>query len=211
MSTRILVTGAGGFVGRELVRTLSQEYEIWAITHQSAAPDAAANRCFQIDLSQPTAASELRALLPAEPFDTVLHLAAHTPRLGQATLDQLVAANTLGTLRMLAGLQVPPQRFAYFSTIDVYGNVFDDTILDEQSCVAPSTDYAISKYAAERVLASWSMAHGLAATIFRLGQVYGPGDPTNKVIPSFCAAVAAGKPPTISGAGEDIRQPVNVA
>jgi UDP-glucose 4-epimerase len=171
----------------------------------------------EVDLASASAWSRLREALPNEPFDAVLHLAVQwkgssndAPRSGASDLAQLIDTNTLGTERLLESLAVPPRRLAYFSTIDVYGELTSDTITTEQSPVNPLTNYAISKYAAERVVDRWARKYGVPAVIFRPAQVYGAEDSTSKAIPAFCAAVASGNKPLVSAPGADVRQPVHI-
>jgi nucleoside-diphosphate-sugar epimerase len=210
MTRRILITGANGFIGSALLEVLAAEYEIWAVSRN--AMGAAPHGCHQIqvDLSCPEATGTLREKLPAEPFDAVLHLAALTPRSGVREMERLFAVNTFGTRYLLDGLAVAPSRCACFSTVDVYGRQGADDIFCEDYPVAPSNHYALSKYAGERVACGWERESGCPVDIFRLGQVYGPGDPTGKVIPAFCTAAIAGNPPVIVGPGDDLRQPIHV-
>ena len=56
----------------------------------------------------------------------------------------------------------------------------------------------------------WARTQGVSATILRLGQVYGSGDPYTKVIPTFCQAVSGGLAPVVHGSGDEIRQPVHI-
>lgn len=207
---RILITGASGFIGTALIRSLAPEYEVWAITWSCPEVEKVVAHHLRADLSRDDSVEILRSSLPSEPFFAVLHLAACTPRSGEKQLAAFLAANTLGTERLLSGLPVTPHRFAYFSTVDVYGRPGMDAVKAEEASVAPESHYAISKYAGERVALSWCGEHGLPYAVFRLGQVYGPNDPTGKVIAAFCGGAAAGLSPTICGTGDDMRQPIHV-
>jgi nucleoside-diphosphate-sugar epimerase len=201
----VLVTGATGFVGKAVAAALEAEFEVWSLSRPAG---AGAPRAISIDLSGRQAVEALRRSLPAEPLEAVLHLAARLP--GGGDLESMLATNALGTHRLLAGLPSPPRRLAYFSTVDVYGQAQAKQPISEQSPAAPETEYAVSKYAAERLAGIWCRAHGVPFAIFRLSQVYGVGDPTRKVIPSFCAAVAAGSTPQVHGGGSQLRQPIHV-
>jgi nucleoside-diphosphate-sugar epimerase len=215
MKQRLLVTGCTGFVGRALVNALTSDYEVFAL-QRSALGSIADATVIEVDLASADAGSRLRAVLPGEPFDAVLHLAVqwkgstnNAPGSG-SDLAQLIDTNTLGTERLLESLVVPPRRLAYFSTIDVYGELTCDRITTEESPVNPLTNYAISKYAGERVADRWARKYGVPSVIFRPAQIYGAGDFTSKAIPAFCAAVAGGRRPVVSALGTDVRQPVHV-
>jgi nucleoside-diphosphate-sugar epimerase len=170
----------------------------------------APDRSLQLDLADAGSVDRLRTDLPRVPFDAVLHLAARTPRVGSGGVGAFAATNILGTEHLLAGLPAAPRRFAYFSTVDVYQHPSGTATLTEDSPVEPESAYAISKYAGERVVWLWGKNHGVPATIVRLAQVYGPGDPTAKAIPTFAAAVAAGRAPIVHGSGEETRQPIYI-
>jgi UDP-glucose 4-epimerase len=216
MRQRILVTGGTGFVGRALVDALTSDNEVFALQRR-AFPYTSHATVIEADLASADAWPRLRATLPKEPFDAVLHLAVqwegstkHASRSGASDLAQLIDTNTLGTECLLQSLAVPPRRFAYFSTIDVYGELTSDTITTEQSPVNPLTNYAISKYAGERVVDRWSRKYGVPTVILRPAQVYGAEDPTSKAIPAFCAAVAGGNKPVVVASGADVRQPIHI-
>ena len=207
---RILITGASGFIGTILISSIAPYYEVWAITGKSSVIAKGVAHHLQVDLTRAEAVEILRSSLPTEPFYAVLHIAACTPRCGEKRLEAFLAANTLGTEKLLMGFKVKPLRFAYFSTVDVYGHPGIDDVKTEGSSVAPASYYAISKYAGERVALRWCTDNKIPNSVFRLGQVYGPDDPTGKVIAAFCADAAAGRSPKIYGTGDDMRQPIHV-
>ena len=71
----VLVTGAGGFIGRRLCRALEGAYRVVRVVslRQQGAPG---RDVFSCDLTQPGAGRELCAALPVRRFTAVLHLAA---------------------------------------------------------------------------------------------------------------------------------------
>jgi len=210
MTRRVLITGAGGFIGGALLSELRSDCEVWAVSGsgESRFPDGV--HALRIDLSRPQASAELREALPAQPFDAVLHLAALTPRLGAVELERFFAVNTYAVRYLMNGLPAAPRRFAFFSTVDVYGRQHGGDVFHDDSPVAPTGYYAVSKYAGERVALAWQEESGCPVDVFRLGQVYGPGDPTRKAVPAFVAAAAAGEAPIIQGTGDELRQPIHL-
>jgi UDP-glucose 4-epimerase len=77
----------------------------------------------------------------------------------------------------------------------------------------PESPYGVAKYCAEQYVGLYSRLHGGCHSVLRLANVYGPRqDPAGEcgVVPIFCAAVAAGRAPTVYGTGEQTRDYVYV-
>jgi nucleoside-diphosphate-sugar epimerase len=197
----VLVTGATGFVGAAIVRALQAVADVCAISRQGRGSSLA------LDLDDDGAAAQLRRALDRRSPDLVVHSAARLP--GQGTLETFLRTNAVGTARLLDGLPQPPRAVAFLSTVDIYGDAAANPITID-TAAAPSSEYAISKYAGERTALRWCRERGVSFAIFRLAQVYGPGDPTSKVIPRFCAAAVRGERPALLGDGAERRQPVHV-
>jgi nucleoside-diphosphate-sugar epimerase len=66
-----------------------------------------------------------------------------------------------------------PAVLVYISTTGVYGNAGGATV-DEATPVAPGTDRAHRRVAAERGVQSWCSAHGVRCVILRVPGIYGP-------------------------------------
>ena len=99
------------------------------------------------------------------------------------------------------------ERFVLLSSAAVYGNCrHADTYIDAD----PIDPYGVSKLACEGDLVSAYHEFGLSYTIFRLHNVYGPGqsltDKSRNVVGIFINQAMAGKPLTIYGNGEQERQ-----
>jgi nucleoside-diphosphate-sugar epimerase len=189
--TTILVTGAGGFIGRCVAARLR------------AAGDA---RIVSLERSSVA----LEALDPAywkglhaDTIDVIFHLGAYTPKDAASAdlIDPIVASNVNGTAALLASLPNTPRHLLFASSLDVYKRVSGRTI-DETSEVGPATLYGASKLFGEELVRTYARATGCAYSILRLGHVFGPGEERyQRVIPSLIRAMLRGAEPQLSGDG----------
>jgi UDP-glucose 4-epimerase len=201
---KILVTGAGGFVGRALVNHLSSRgHEITAWMHcpECATPLPAASVVVDL-LDAPMTAAALRL----DCYDAVVHAAAITPASSSGALQSEAHDRNLNlTSNLLHGFNYRPEHFVYLSTLDVYAPPTGDSVLDETAALGPVSRYAQSKLQAEQLCHEWGQRFGMRCTIARLTQVFGPGDPTQKFIPSVIRKLKAGLPVGLHGDGSDLR------
>jgi UDP-glucose 4-epimerase len=208
MKPKILITGASGFVGAAFTRRIQDRFDVFAIG-RTIPSDISESHFFKIDLTDPEAEMNLTKCLENHRFHSTIHFAATTPHTGLIDQEDFYSVNILGTHRLLQSIIDKTKKFAYISTVDVYGST-GNSIIDETSSPNPNNLYGISKLAAELETKVWGKKHHIPTTIFRLGQVYGPGDPSKKAIPNFCRAVIENKPLILKGNGQDIRQPIYI-
>jgi UDP-glucose 4-epimerase len=189
---RVLITGGAGFIGSNLARTLVEHGHDVVIAdnlsmHHSTAllgSTLARVRFFHCDIRVP---EDLDAL-PEGPYDRIYHLAAsfaNARSLAQPALD--VQTNALGTLNTLAfAKRVGCELFVYTGSSSSYGPA--PVPFREDGPLLPSTPYATTKRLGEQYV----QASGLSVAIFRLFNVYGPGDPPGifrNAIPNMIAAL----------------------
>jgi nucleoside-diphosphate-sugar epimerase len=170
----VLLTGAAGFTGHYLRKTLEiHGYDVVPLQFEGANP------CDLTDL----AATE-SAVRDARP-DAVIHLAALS-FVGHEHPEEFYRVNVFGTLNLLqalAELDRPPQRVLIASSGNVYGTP-DIEVLDESVCPAPVNHYASSKLAMEHVVrANWFSR--LPIVITRPFNYTGPGQAKHFLIPKI--------------------------
>lgn len=173
----ILVTGAGGFVGRRLCETLhSQGLAVRAVV-RTALSSASWQTVAVGDIAR---FDDWRSVL--EGCDAVVHLAARAHVLDEKTSDPLSlfrSANVIPTVELArASVEVGVRRFVYMSSIGVLGNS-NSGPFNEDSPPAPTEPYAVSKHEAELRLREIEAASGLDVVILRPPLVYGPDAPGN--------------------------------
>ncbi|HEX5386221.1 MAG TPA: NAD-dependent epimerase/dehydratase family protein [Gemmatimonadales bacterium] len=202
---RVLVTGADGFVGRHLVRHLAGEGNEVTACHRAdgrAPEEWTAIRATGIPLELGDDASVRAAV--ARPLDAVVHLAAVSSG-ADARRNPACAwiVNAVGTVRVLravsAGRDAPGRAGSdplvlIVSTGEVYGTgAGDPQPRRESDPVAPVSDYAASKAAAElAALESWR-AGALRVVIARAFQHTGPGQSAQFVVPAFVTRLKAAR------------------
>jgi len=172
--SRVLVTGASGFIGRALCDPLALAGHVVtpAVRRESGLPN-------EVVVGEIGASTDWRDALAG--CDAVVHLAArvHETNDTQDPLALYRSSNTEATLnlaRQAAGAGV--KRFVFISTIKVNGEG-RDAPYRESDAPAPVDAYAISKWEAEQGLQRIARETGLEVVILRPPLVYGPGAKAN--------------------------------
>jgi Nucleoside-diphosphate-sugar epimerases len=182
--TRIVVTGASGFVGRSVVKTLTERnYDVRATyfnSHPLPIPDSLRNlewvRCNLCD--EHCNYSELLKDAAA-----VIHLAArtHINNSSNHAPDIFRKENTLTTVRLAtAAAKTGIKRFIYISTVKVHGektatgsNAHKQRFTENDS-FNPADPYAKSKLEAEQAILSICRHSKMNYVILRPPLIYGP-------------------------------------
>jgi nucleoside-diphosphate-sugar epimerase len=157
---KILITGATGFVGKELSLHLQ----------------ATGRETFGLSLS---GGDDIRNPLCLHRYhdkqiETVFHLAAKTfvPESWE-TPDEFYRTNTLGTLNLLEFCRKADARLIYVSAY-VYGPP-QYLPIDENHPIQPNNPYAYSKWCGEQLCRFYSEYYGVRTSILRPSNLYGPG------------------------------------
>ena len=182
----VLVTGARGFVGLNLVKTLAQRgVTVWAVDRSPVdrwveaflADESETVRHIQIDLSQSGA---LLNALPTSSLDAVVHAAvitATTADVERRHAREIVDVNVGGTIEALeTAIATNTNRFVYVSSPSAIGDVESDGPVDESVVPRPTTLYGITKLSSEQIVERWRSLYGLNAVSVRIAQPYGPGE-----------------------------------
>lgn len=182
----ILITGANGFIGQHLVKTLkSQGASVVGIGRKNC---------------DVTDKISLERLFKKTPFFACFHLAADAlVEEGESKPYETIRNNIIGALNVLElGRLYNVKRLIIASTVHVYG----DGILkfSEESAPRPSRPYETSKTCVDVIAQSYADTYHVPVLIPRFVNIYGPGDVNfSRIIPKTIKQVLANKSPTMWG------------
>lgn len=186
---RVLVTGAGGFVGPYLLEELRNH------GHQAIGSDRPGSKVpsdAPCDLSSRDAIAEVYS---THRPDAVVHLAgwSHVGDSWNAP-STCFAANTINTINLYEGAATaskPPRLFLFVSSADVYGSRRPEELpLSEATTPRVESPYAVSKMAAEDTLRMMHRKGGPAVIIARPFNHLGRGQATTFMVPAFSRQIA---------------------
>jgi len=195
---RTIVTGGVGFIGAHLVTLLSQAgaEAIVVDTREPASPIPGVDYLVA-DLRSPGQAAD--ALLGA---DVVFHLAGTLDAPGSIRDPSSdFEANVVTTLNVLrAARDAGARRFVFTSSALIYGRPSSCPV-SEEAPLGPVFPYAESKYACERLIASFGTAHQMSYVIGRTFVTYGPGESLTArgEVSQYLRALASGSGPQVLG------------
>lgn len=177
---KVLVTGASGFVGRELCRHLcSHGHLVVALVRK---PGQLLDRVAETRLIKDYYDSH-ELSLAMDGCDAVIHLAGRAHMLQDTASDPLAEfrAVNVGITEALARAAAAKgiSRFVFVSSIGVNGNHSDGRPLTESDPPAPHDLYAISKWEAEQKVAEIAGSSGMDFVIARPVLMFGPSAPGN--------------------------------
>jgi len=185
---KILVTGATGFIGKNLVKTLAKDNDLYCTTRSRDKMYELENvRWIPCDLSE-----KINFDIFPKDIDMIIHLAQSRKykQFPDEALD-IFSVNTYSTLQLLDyGRKIGIEKFVYASTGGVYVPKNDEP-LKETDIMNPINFYALSKYTSEQLIKFYS--EYFSTIILRYFFVYGPGQ-RNMLIPNLIEAVKMGKP-----------------
>ncbi|TAJ15117.1 NAD(P)-dependent oxidoreductase [Marinilabiliaceae bacterium JC017] len=179
--TRVLITGASGFIGSFLVEEgLRQPYEIYAGVRSSSSLKYLQDKRIHIlplELSDPEKLKlkwqELKTHMPA--FDYVIHNAGVTQVVDPLDFQRVNSQCTQNLVQSLTEANFRPKKFILMSSLAAHGPGNSKTLapIEPADTPTPITYYGKSKLMAEQYLTSQQQVPYL---IFRPTAVYGPRD-----------------------------------
>jgi UDP-glucose 4-epimerase len=211
--SKILVTGAAGFIGSHLTDALlAAGHEVVGFDNLSSGKlrnleSAFENNAFQFAEGDICDESQVNEIVKG--VDVVYHLACLGVRHSIHSPFENHRVNAEGSLRVLeAARQENVSKFFYISTSEIYGDIKTFPI-DEFGLPAPKTVYGSSKLAGENYAYSYHVCYGLQTVITRIFNNYGPrahyeGD-AGEIIPRSIVRMLNGEAPIVFGKGDVTR------
>ncbi len=222
--SRMLVTGAAGFIGANFVRYWRKHHPtdhivvVDVLTYAGNPHNLDGlldDRCLleQVDINDTDRVMEL---LREHKLNTIVHFAAesHVDRSIEGP-DVFIEANVLGTHSLLKaarqvwqveGQAMDDHRFHHVSTDEVYGTLEpEEPAFTEQTPYAPNSPYSASKASSDFLVRAYHHTYRMNVTTSNCSNNYGPFHFPEKLIPLVIINILHGKALPVYGDGRNIR------
>jgi UDP-4-keto-D-QuiNAc 4-reductase len=168
---KVLVTGATGFVGMDLMNRLRAANIEIVTAGRDVASDIVIDN---MDGSTRWPAGHFRGV------DSIIHLAAHVHKMSEPDTSRYFSVNRDGTINLArAAAKAGVQQFVFISTIKVVGECTACEPFTRHSPCLPTDAYGQSKLEAEQALFKLGEESGMQIISIRPPLVYGPAVAAN--------------------------------
>lgn len=221
---RILITGGAGFIGSAVIRqyindtthdVINLDDLTYAGNLQSLNSIAESDRYTfkQVNICDSV---QLKETFDRYQPHAVMHLAAET-HVDRSIDDPsiFIKSNIFGTFNLLEVSRsywnnlIPDKKdkfvFHHVSTDEVYGDLDDSGLFNEETRYDPSSPYSASKASSDHLVRAWYRTYGLPMIITNCSNNYGAYQYPEKLIPLIILNALEGTPLPVYGSGKQVR------
>ena len=221
---RILITGGAGFIGSAVIRqyindtthdVINLDDLTYAGNLQSLNSIAESDRYTfkQVNICDSV---QLKETFDRYQPHAVMHLAAET-HVDRSIDDPsiFIKSNIFGTFNLLEVSRsywnnlIPDKKdkfvFHHVSTDEVYGDLDDSGLFNEETRYDPSSPYSASKASSDHLVRAWYRTYGLPIIITNCSNNYGAYQYPEKLIPLIILNALEGMPLPVYGSGKQVR------
>ncbi len=190
---KILVTGAGGFVGKHLLNNLKKDYEIVAVDHKNPVAEEENITPQLCDISNK---QDVLSLIQKHQPDIIFHLAA----ISLTWFDDptpLFQVNVFGPVNIYEAVLTIQKdqpdynpKIVYISSAEVYGKTKNLEDITEDDPFYPVNYYGSLKAAADRISYQYTQSKKLNIVIIRPFNHTGPGQQKGFFVPDMASQIA---------------------
>ena len=221
---RILITGGAGFIGSAVIRqyindtthdVINLDDLTYAGNLQSLNSIAESDRYTfkQVNICDSV---QLKETFDRYQPHAVMHLAAET-HVDRSIDDPsiFIKSNIFGTFNLLEVSRsywnnlIPDKKdkfiFHHVSTDEVYGDLDDSGLFNEETRYDPSSPYSASKASSDHLVRAWHRTYGLPIIITNCSNNYGAYQYPEKLIPLIILNALEGMPLPVYGSGKQVR------
>lgn len=208
----ILVTGAAGNVGSELVAALVHYKQFFVVGVDNLLTGSIGKlpksrfENFKFIKADVNSLNDISSIMVSYKFDYVFHYAA-VVGVARTLANPMMVLNDINGIRNILELSknTGVKRVFYSSSSEVYGEPVEFPQNEKTTPLNSRLPYAVVKNMGEAFLRTYFQEFGLSYTIFRFFNTYGPSQSEDFVIARFIRLAMMGKDLTIYGEGKQTR------
>lgn len=223
MNERIIVTGAAGFIGSNLLCYLHEKYSeanflnidklsyASDLSYLSSVKDSNRYTFKKLDIVDRDA---VRDIIETYEPDGVFHLAAesHVDNSIKGP-EPFIQSNVVGTFNLIEECRQfwqrkgdwKSHRFLHVSTDEVYGALGDEGAFSEETPYAPNSPYSASKAGSDFIVRSYFHTYGMNVVTTNCSNNFGPHQHDEKLIPTVIRTALNEDDIPVYGKGENVR------
>lgn len=186
MPGKLLITGATGFLGKNILKQLDKDHIPYLGTSKNGS-----GKIIPINL---TNLKQIKNIFCKHDISTVVHAGAFVNlSRDYETAADCIENNLIATINLLEACKGQKNiKFILISSEEVYGA--NDLPYCESQTPLPPSPYAVSKVATENYLRYFAFQNSMNAIVLRMSTMYGPHMPENKFFSKVIDLALTNKP-----------------